>query len=54
VHLSHLFFSFAKAGLLRINLLEKVIKNQFLWSSFLFERKVAGKQHRKDFNPLAD
>jgi hypothetical protein len=30
------------------------IKNQFLWSSFLFERKVAGKPHRRDFNPLAD
>ena len=36
-------------------LLEKgFIKDQFLWSSFLFERKVAGKQHRRDFNPLAD
>ena len=35
-------------------LLEKgFIKDQFLWSSFLFERKVAGKQHRRDFNPLA-
>ena len=30
------------------------IKNPFLWSSFLFERKVAGKQHRRDFNPFAD
>jgi hypothetical protein len=44
------------------------IKNQFLWSGFLIspyracgvvgqsptERKVAGEQHRGDFNPLAD
>jgi hypothetical protein len=37
-----------------LRLFRTLLKNQFLWSSFLFERKVAGKQHRRDFNPLAD